>query len=253
MTHIWDAFMLHDELDVLECRLYELQDVPNLTHVIVEANVTHQDRPKPSYFLDHADRFAPWKDRIVHVWATGLPTFEENPDPWAREHAQREHIARGLKGAAAGDVIIQSDVDEIPKSIVVRNLRPRGAVALEQRCFSMAVDWQHPEPWRGPVATTVANVRTFTAMRDARNFAPHLPNAGWHLGWLGGQDAQLRKLNAFCHPEIAPKTLKGIGANTFLADGFHFDGAKLIPVDVDDTWPRWIVEGRCPPTWFRPR
>lgn len=251
---IWDAFMLHDELDVLECRLYELQDVPGLTHIVVEADVTHQDSPKPSYFLDNRDRFAPWKDRIVHVWATGLPTKADNPDPWAREHAQREHIADGLKGTLAlSDVIIQSDVDEIPTALVVRNLRPRGMVALQQRCFSMAVDWQHPDPWNGPVATTIGNVRTFTAMRDARMFAPTLPNAGWHLGWLGGQEAQLRKLNAFCHPEIADWTLSGIEANRFLTEGRHVDGKKLIPVDVDSTWPRWVVERRCPTTWFRPR
>src|ERR1051326_9357013 len=65
--HVYDVFMFNDELDILECRLYELQDIPNLTHVIVEANVTHQDNPKDSVFLDHRERFAPWKDRIAHV------------------------------------------------------------------------------------------------------------------------------------------------------------------------------------------
>ena len=28
---------------------------------------------------------------------------------------------------------------------------------------------------------------------------------------------------------------------------------KLTPVDVDETWPRWIVEGNAPASWFRPR
>lgn len=250
---IFDTFMFHDELDVLECRLYELQDISDLVHVIVEADVTHQDTPKPSHYLDNRDRFAPWKDRIVHVWATGLPTAADAPNPWAREHAQREHIARGLNDAAADDVIIESDVDEIPTALVVRNLRPRGFVALEQRCFSMAVDWEHPQPWRGPVASTVGHVKTFTAMRDARMFAPALPAAGWHLGWLGGQDAQRRKLNAWCHPEIKDRTIPGIEQDFFLREGWHVDGVKLKPVDVDESWPRWVVEGHCPTSWFRPR
>jgi hypothetical protein len=250
---IFDCCMINDELDVLECRLYELEDVPGLTHVLVEADVDHQDHPKPYHLTNNLDRFAQWKDRMIVVRATGLPDAASHPNPWAREHAQREHIGRGLKDAAATDVLIQSDLDEIPTSLVVRNLRPRGFVALEQRCFSMAVDWQHPEPWRGPVATTVGNVQSFARMRDARMFAPALPNAGWHLGWLGGPDAQLRKLGSFCHPEIAAWTRDGIVENRFLRDGWHVDGKKLIPVDVDETWPRWISERRCPESWFRPR
>lgn len=250
---IWDCFMFHDELDVLECRLTELENVPGLTHVVVEADVTHQGDPKPSYYRDNRDRFAPWKDRIVSVFASQLPSRAEAPDPWAREHAQRERIAAGITDAIATDVIIESDVDEIPTPLIVRNLRPHGFVALQQRCYSMAVDWQHPQPWRGPVATTVGNVRTFTALRDARNTAPVLANGGWHLGWLGGPAAQEHKLDAFCHPEIADRTRDGIRANRFLTEGFHVDGAKLIPVDVDETWPRYVYERRCPPSWFRPR
>jgi hypothetical protein len=35
--------------------------------------------------------------------------------------------------------------------------------------------------------------------------------------------------------------------------GLHVDGTKMLPVDVDATWPRWVYERRCPANWFRPR
>ena len=35
--------------------------------------------------------------------------------------------------------------------------------------------------------------------------------------------------------------------------GLHVDGTKLLPVDVDETWPKWIREGNAPASWYRPR
>jgi phosphoribosylformylglycinamidine synthase len=45
----------------------------------------------------------------------------------------------------------------------------------------------------------------------------------------------------------------GLERDTFYRDGIHVDGTKMTPVDVDDTWPRWIVEGHAPASWYRPR
>lgn len=255
---IYDSFMLNDDLDILECRLYELEKIPNLRHIVVEADVTHQDRPKPSHLSDNWERFSPWHDRIIRVWATGLPTAKDAPDPWAREHAQREWIGHGLVtgGAQADDILIQSDVDEIPNPLVVRNLRPNGLIALQQRMACFAVDWLHPQPWYGPVATRVGLLASsFGYMRDARNVAPHLPNGGWHFSWLGGDEANLRKLNAFCHPEVADRIHAGltVQGNRFREDGWHVDLIKMVPVDVDNTWPKWVVEKKCPDVWWRPR
>ena len=257
VPHIWDAFMLNDDLDILECRLYELESIPNLTHIVVEAEVTHQDNPKPSHLSDNWSRFERWHDRIIRVWATGLPTARDAPDPWAREHAQREWIGHGLVsgGAQREDILMQSDVDEIPSVLVARNLRPNGLIALEQKLYCFAVDWEHPQKWYGTVASRVGHVSRFGAMRDARNAAPHIANAGWHLSWLGGDDANLRKLAAFCHPEVADRIHAGLTAdgNRFRETGYHVDLQRMRPVDVDESWPRWIVEKRCPDVWWRPR
>jgi hypothetical protein len=250
---IWDTFMYHDEADILECRLYELERIPNLRHVVVEADVTHQDKPKDSYFLDQRERFAPWADRIVHVWATGLPTAKDAPDPWAREHAQREHTWRGLTAAAPDDVVLHGDVDEIPTVLAARNVRPQGFVAFEQRGHFWAVDWLYPPSWRGTVAARLASIKSFGAMRDMRNVAKPIPMGGWHLSWLGGPDRALHKVGSFCHPEVEDRIRDGLDSDTFLRSGVHVDGVKMAKVDVDDTWPRWVWERKCPDSWWRPR
>jgi len=278
MTKTWDLFMFRDELDLLECRLTEL-DRAVYRHVIVEADTDHQGHPKPLYFAENAERFAPWHDRLVHVVATGLPTPEEDRDAWSREHAQREAFSLGLKEADWDDIILQSDIDEIPTAMHARNVRPQPgelAVGFSQKLYCFAVDWQHPDPWSGTVAMRARNITSFAAMRDLRGFIEGMPEAGWHLSWLGDTKAQEGKHGAFCHPEIECPTcgdvhiggpsgaaqrrdcggdpsVPGIRSNFYQREGWHVDGTKLIPVDVDRSWPRYIYERRCPANWFRPR
>lgn len=250
---IYDAFPFHNELDMLECRLTELENVKNLKHILVEATVTHQDQPKPLYFAENRDRFAKWADRIIHVVADDLPTFAEDPDPWARELAQRTYITKGLVDAAPDDVLMQSDVDEIPRPLVVRNLRPDGFVALQQRGHFWAVDWLYPDPWMGTVACRVGQAGDMRRMRSLRNLVKSIPDAGWHLSWLGGRDVALAKVGAFCHPEVRDRIERGLAEDTFLRHGWHVDGKRMTPVEVDKSWPRWIVEGHAPASWFRYR
>lgn len=252
---IFDTSMFNDELDVLQMRFEELESVPNLVHIICEANVDHQDHVKPFHLSENIERFEPWKDRLVVVKAKGLPPKTLNPDPWAREHAQREFVWQGLKeaGAEPDDIVLHGDVDEIPTAVVVRNIRPRGYLAFDQTFHCFAVDWLHPQRWRGTVASRVGKIDSFGYMRDCRNFAPPIPNAGRHFSWLGGKEAFLKKLGSFCHPEIAERTHQGLQDDLFLREGIHVDGCKLSPVEVDDTWPRYIAERRCPDSWFRPR
>jgi beta-1,4-mannosyl-glycoprotein beta-1,4-N-acetylglucosaminyltransferase len=183
----------------------------------------------------------------------------EGQDPWLREHAQREFIGEGLARLAVDldDIVFHSDLDEIPRAEHVRLCNPRGFVVFEQTLHPFAVDWLHPDPcppfpaWRGTVAGRVRHIDKFATMRDARLRAPVvLPDAGWHFSWMGGADLNASKMKSFAHPEIRPqwenRTLE------CWRDGIHVDGTKLLPIDIDDTFPQWIHTS-APQSWFRPR
>lgn len=251
-----DTFMVNDDLDILECRLVELYPIVDY-FVAVEADVDHQDHPKPYHLTEAEERFKPYADKLVVVHATGLPTAAEKPDPWAREHAQREFVWAGLDeiGAGADDIVFHGDVDEIPTRLWARNIKPNGSkmYGCQQILYSFAVDWQHPHLWNGTVAGRVGAVQSFGVMRDTRNFVEMVPS-GWHLSWLGGEAANRRKLSSFCHSEVRDRIEGGLdNDNVFLRDGIHADLVKMIPVDVDHSWPRWVYQRQCPENWFRPR
>ena len=261
---IIDAFPFNNELDHLTMRLEEMSSAVDF-FIAVEADVDHQDHPKPFHLTENLERFSAWSDKLIVVRATGMPTLADDPDPWARELAQREYAMEGLRQINAkrelqpSDIILHGDVDEVCRALHVRNVRPRnGFVTFEQRLHCFAVDWLHPDPWGGTVAATIEQMGSlgkwpFQKLRNTRNANNPIPDAGWHFSWLGGKEAALAKLGSFCHPEIAERTLVGLTEDLYLREGFHVDGRRMTPVEVDDTWPAFIHERRCPSEWFRPR
>ena len=124
---IFDCFMYFDEEQVLDLRLNILhKDVDYF--VIVES--THNHKGEKRRLLFDKKKFLKFKDKIIYliydktpesVW----PINEEDTDelknhkyimnPLYRENAQRNFISEGLKIANKDDLILVSDVDEIPK------------------------------------------------------------------------------------------------------------------------------------------
>lgn len=256
---IYDSFMFSDELDILECRLTELQDIPDLVHVIVEAEITHRGNPKPLYYTENRKRFAAWKDRIrfVTVSADDLPAAGRDPNPWSREFAQREFTRWGLGDARGSDWLLHGDCDEIPSPAALRQVteafvHPVPCV-LQQRLCQYAVDWVHPLPWHGTIVTRVRSAGGFAALRMLRNSLPFVPAGGNHLSWMGGTEQHIRKLDTHCHLEMTEATKAALRSGEWLREGRHSDGHKLQAADVDETWPRWVRERECPASWFRPR
>lgn len=247
---VWDCVMLRDELDMLQLRLEEL-DATGAVTVVVEATRDHQGHPKPLHFAENSARFARWNDRIRHIVVTDLP---EHPNPWVREHAQRDTALAALQDAADDDLVLIADIDEIPDPGIFELTFDGPALTLVQRVCVFAVDWAHV-PELTSVLTTAAHARTVGSLakiRDNRGAYPQVHNAGWHFSWLGGPEACLEKTDAFCHLESRDIVREGIRSGDFIQRG-QWDVAELMPVNVDHTWPRMIYESRCPPSWFRPR
>jgi hypothetical protein len=258
------------ELLLLECRLSTLYDVVD-HFVIVEATTDHQGHAKPLHFLNNRERYDQWKDKLCYIVADDLPSVAEDDWSWAREHAQREHIADGLVelDAQADDIVMQSDADEIPHPLIVRNLRLQGRqlVSFEQKGHFWAVDWLYPYPWYGTTATRVANLGwlgsgeagPFTMMRNHRNMATvKLPNGGCHFSWLGRAAAARQKVGSFCHPEVVTQMPDDL--DWYWREGYHVGGGdngqpvKMQPVEVDSSYPKWMQDpANVPDDWRRPR
>ena len=110
-TKVYDCFCFYNEFEILKIRLEELWDSVDY-FVLVESIETQRGKPKPLYFEENKELFQKYLSKIIHV------TVEERHPEfglWEREWYQRNCISRGLTHCLPTDIIIISDVDEIPR------------------------------------------------------------------------------------------------------------------------------------------
>ena len=151
-------------------------------------------------------------------------------------------------------MVLIADVDEIPSATALA-ARPDTAAALLQRLCMYAVDWEYPQRHLCSVIARAGAVgSSLASVRGARYSMPVIADGGWHLTWLGGTEGLRRKLAVTCHTEMTAAEAERLSSGRAYLNGEHHGGQyQMVPVDVDETWPRWIYERKCPPEWFRPR
>ena len=111
-----DCFMYFDEDHLLEIRLNTLYEYVE-RFVIVEANLDHAGNSRKPQFNIH--NFAKFKSKIQYILVTDLPThnnfYKKNWGPaWRRENLQRDSLSKGYIDCDPNDLIMISDLDEIP-------------------------------------------------------------------------------------------------------------------------------------------
>ena len=238
---IYDCFSFFNELDLLEIRLRTLSDVVD-RFVLAESRYTHTGNPKPLYYQENAARFAAFADRIVHVVAPDPDDLrydanDQRPS-WVRENAQRNAtIDAILPQLEDDDLLIVSDLDEIPAPDAVRAARRIGRpVLFRQKMYYYFANCRNcTDPfWYGSVALafrdfkdprTYRRIKTDVAFPSTRLAAPSaskvralrgihvLRNGGWHFSYLGGVSRIREKLDSIVEGGIA-----GSISDTFIAD-----------------------------------
>lgn len=167
---IWDCFTFFNELDILELRLAELDACVD-RFVIVEATKTFANEPKPLHFGDNRERFARYLPKIVHVVVDDLP---DEGDAWDREAFQRNAVARGVTDAAPDDVIMISDVDEIPFPEHVARLTPKAMAGhiwfIECDYYEYKLNLWAPGKWVGLCAVRAIQKKHLPGVQDFRGF-----------------------------------------------------------------------------------
>ena len=124
---IFDCFMFFDEEQILDLRLNVLNEKVDF-FVIVESIYNHRGEKRELIF--NKNNFSKFKDKIIYLVHTEIPeqveTINQNDNENEkdrkyimnavyRENSQRNYISQGIKEAKENDMILISDVDEIPK------------------------------------------------------------------------------------------------------------------------------------------
>ena len=244
---VYDCFTFFNEIELLELRFNELYDHVD-KFVLVEANKTFQSASKPLYFMEHQARFQPFLDKVIHVIVDDLPV---STDAMKNERHQRNSILRGLSSCQVYDVVIVSDVDEIPSISVINYYKENhlfGIKRLDQKLYYYFLNNLVNNAWR------LAFMGSYGAIKNKdldiiRKTKPNpkktLPEAGWHFSFMGGIDSIIQKIEAFAHVELNTERYK---ERDWLLqclqngdDLFARKNQSYQWVTVDESFPQYIV------------
>ena len=279
---IYDCFTFFNELDLLEIRLNILNDTVD-KFVLVEATRTHQGKSKPLYFSENRDRFRFFQHKIIHIVVDDYPTFFSKlrmPNAWDIEKHQRNAIAKGLRDCKSEDVIIVSDLDEIPDPKQVKIFKDiRGLKVFQQRDFYYYLNCvgldSSEEWWYGSVMAHFTDFKSPQELRSVskkmhadkmrilkdsryrffksifhsiyRKNITMIDRGGWHFGYLGGVNKIIEKLEAFAHTEYNKEIFKNKSAvQKAINNGEDLFGRGLVYsfIELDDSFPAYIIENK---------
>lgn len=271
---IYDCFQFFNELDILKLRLHVMDPVVD-RFVICEATETFSGMKKPLYYEEHKDMFREFAHKIIHV------VIEDTPAGYThdRDTFQKNAVIRGLKDCTDGDIIIFSDLDEIPNPERIKEVaaairanehdEQHRIFHLAQRLFYCYLNMEEisgkllaccgdfddvtKKQWLGTkiFSYEVAKTQPLGELRwhKVRETDIRVADGGWHFGYMGGngeKDLKKRvaeKVKSAAHQEYNNRAVLA-EVEDKIKDGMDIFGrdAVFVQVPIDESFPEYLRE-----------
>ena len=228
---IFDCFMYFDEELVLELRLNSLDRYVDY-FIIVESNRTHKGEKRNLKF--DITKFKEFQKKIIYLVfdqkdyeSPNLDNLKDRNELDVKiienaikiENAQRNHISEGLKFANDEDIILISDVDEIPnlEGINFKNIREK-LIYFNQLMFSYKFNLTVPDfIWIGTKGCKKKYFKSPQWLRNTKykkypyyridtffsklkyNSIKKIENGGWHFTNIKSAKDIKHKFESYLH------------------------------------------------------
>ena len=214
-----DAFTYFNEKELVELRLKYLDSIVDY-FVVIESNITFTGKKKEWNFPDilknnlkefsHKIQYHQLNielDKIKNEESWIIDNIKGD-DFWRIENFQRNYIKTVCKKFSDNDILIISDLDEIPSTkklnfILNSDFEKIAPIALEQHLFHLDCNYLRLESWRGSIITTMKACNEFSPQkfRRLRNRISHFTDGGWSFSSFGGYDRVKEKIESYAHSE----------------------------------------------------
>ncbi|KAL5793264.1 hypothetical protein ACOSP7_001858 [Xanthoceras sorbifolium] len=181
---VFDAVLFSNEVDILTIRWKELY--PYITQfVVLESNSTFTGLPKPLVLASNRHKFEFVEPRLTYGTIGGR--FKKGENPFVEEAYQRVALDQLLKiaGIEDDDLLIMSDVDEIPSAHTIDLLRwcddipPILHLQLRNYLYSFEY-YVDNKSWRASVHQYKKGKTRYAHFRQTDLL---LSDAGWHCSF----------------------------------------------------------------------
>ncbi|GFI45500.1 hypothetical protein IMSAGC019_00812 [Lachnospiraceae bacterium] len=266
---VYDCVPFFNELDILKLRLHILDPIVD-RFVIEEATVTFSGEPKELCFEKNKEAFREFLPKIEYIVVDDSPV---DAATHLRDKFQKNALIRGLAGASGEDVVILSDVDEIPNPValkkVIEEFDPDKVYHFAQRMFYCYINMEEVSGnllsitgefpgverrlWLGTKVFARKNIPAegIIQLREASTTDPgavRVAEGGWHFGYMGSRqerDVSKRigeKVAAAAHQEYNDQdTLKEARDRLLLGQDMFGRDAAFKRVEVDGSYPAYLL------------
>ena len=265
-----DCIPFFNELDILKLRLHILDPLVD-RFVIEEATHTFSGLPKELCFEKNREMFEEFLPKITYLVVDNSPKEISTHE---RDKFQKNALAKALTDASDEDVLILSDVDEIPNPVVlhelVKRFDPDKIYHLAQRNFYcylnmeevsgnlLSITGEFPgverRMWLGTKVFAKKNIPE-SGIIDLREISPEDPRSvrvadgGWHFGYMGScheTDVSRRvgtKVVAAAHQEYNTEdVLAEVKDRLILGEDIFGRNAVFQWAVVDESYPQYLLE-----------
>ena len=259
-----DCFMYFDEDLVLEIRLNTLYKIVD-KFVIAEATKDHAGNKKKLNFK--IENFKAYKDKIEYLIIQDLPdNVESNKKRWHENHMrdqfQRNSLAKGYENSDPEDLIMISDIDEIPNPKKIKDFDTKHKYGcFLQKNFQSKLNLLNISDnfWPGTKICQKKNLKTPQWLRNIKTkqkpfwkiFKDKTPqlieDGGWHFSFLKDPSAIKQKIISYSHQEYNKKEFideKNIEKKIKMGEDLFNRNIEYKPIKIDETFPDYIVKNK---------
>ncbi|KAI9072138.1 hypothetical protein K1719_042494 [Acacia pycnantha] len=198
---VFDAVLFSNEVDILTIRWQEMS--PHVTQfVLLESNSTFTGLPKPLVFASNREKFGFAESRLAYGVIGGR--FKKGENPFVEEAYQRVALDQLLRisGIEDDDLLIMSDVDEIPSAHTIDLLKwcddiPQ-ILHLQLRNYLYSFEFYlDNKSWRASIHRYQRGKTRYAHFRQSDVL---LSDAGWHCSFCFHRISEfIFKMKAYSH------------------------------------------------------
>lgn len=261
---IIDCFNYFDEDLMLEIRLDTLFDYVD-KFIICEATLDHAGNKKKLNF--NFNKFKKYESKIKYLVIEDLPKevkkFKKHWHPaHARDQYQRNALARGISEFDSNDLIMISDLDEIPNPLKISSFNEKDKYA----CFVQGnyllrfnlLNTTEPK-WYGTRMCRKKDLKSPQWLREIKTkkipfykfykpkFDKFILDGGWHFSSVKNAEGIYKKLNSYAEQQFNNDKFKNIETikNKIVKKEDLFDRNYDFKVlEIDKTFPDYIFRNK---------
>ena len=223
--------------------------------IIVEAAFDHQGNPKKKNFK--ISNFKEFENKIKYFF---IESFPKGLSSWERENYQRNYISQCLKELNEEDLVIISDIDEIPNLKTINQFDTNKYSVFEQKMFYYKFNLLNTNQplWYGSKLCKKKHLKSPQWLRnlkskqypfwrfDKKNINI-IKNGGWHFSFIRKPNQIIKKIESYAHSEFNKnkfKDEKRIIEKINNGDDIFDRGIKYSKVNIGNSFPEYILKNK---------